>query len=82
VTDPKGAAEADLRLEERSGGDALALIGHARILGAPKRGPRLESFSGEQANNRRFERGLKAILDGYERTLRDRPKRRRKSARG
>jgi hypothetical protein len=26
----------------------------------------MESFSGEQANDRRFERGMKALLDGFE----------------
>jgi AcrR family transcriptional regulator len=30
----------------------------------------MESFSGEQANDRRFERGLKAMLDGFEANLR------------
>jgi AcrR family transcriptional regulator len=34
----------------------------------------MESFSGEQAINRRFERGLKALLDGFEANL---PKRKR-----
>jgi AcrR family transcriptional regulator len=29
----------------------------------------MESFSGEKANNRRFERGLKALLDGFEANL-------------
>jgi AcrR family transcriptional regulator len=35
----------------------------------------MESFSGEQATNRRFERGLKALLDGFEANL---PKRRKR----
>jgi AcrR family transcriptional regulator len=35
----------------------------------------IESFSGEQANNRRFERGLKAMLDGFEANLK-KPKKR------
>jgi AcrR family transcriptional regulator len=30
----------------------------------------MATFSGEQANNRRFERGLKALLDGFEANLR------------
>jgi AcrR family transcriptional regulator len=29
----------------------------------------METYSGEQANNRRFERGLKALLDGFEANL-------------
>jgi AcrR family transcriptional regulator len=29
----------------------------------------MEAFSGERANNRRFERGLKALLDGFEANL-------------
>jgi hypothetical protein len=29
----------------------------------------MESFSGEAATNRRFERGLKALLDGFEANL-------------
>jgi hypothetical protein len=29
----------------------------------------METFSGEQANNRRFERGLKALLDGFEKRV-------------
>jgi AcrR family transcriptional regulator len=36
----------------------------------------MESFSGERANNRRFERGLKALLDGFEANLK-KPARRR-----
>jgi hypothetical protein len=32
----------------------------------------MESFSGEQANDRRFKRGLKALLDGFEANLRKR----------
>jgi AcrR family transcriptional regulator len=35
----------------------------------------METFSGEQANNRRFERGLKALLDGFEANLKKRKKR-------
>jgi hypothetical protein len=35
----------------------------------------METFSGEQANNRRFERGLKALLDGFEANLK-KPKKR------
>jgi hypothetical protein len=35
----------------------------------------MESFSGEQASNRRFERGLKALLDGFEANL-EKPKKR------
>ena len=34
----------------------------------------MESFSGERANNRRFDRGLKALLDGFEANLK-KPKR-------
>jgi AcrR family transcriptional regulator len=34
----------------------------------------MESFSGERANDRRFERGLKALLDGFEANL---PKRKK-----
>ena len=29
----------------------------------------METFSGDQANDRRFERGLKILLDGYEKKL-------------
>ena len=29
----------------------------------------MESFSGDQANDRRFERGLKILLDGFEKKL-------------
>jgi len=32
----------------------------------------METFSGEKANNRRFERGLKALLDGFEANLKKR----------
>lgn len=32
----------------------------------------MESFSGEQANDRRFKRGLKALLDGFEANLKER----------
>jgi hypothetical protein len=32
----------------------------------------MESFSGERSNNRRFERGLKALLDGFEANLKQR----------
>ncbi len=32
----------------------------------------METFSGERANNRRFERGLKALLDGFEANLKKR----------
>jgi hypothetical protein len=35
----------------------------------------MESFSGEKANDRRFERGLKALLDGFEANL-PKPKKR------
>jgi hypothetical protein len=35
----------------------------------------MKSFSGEQANDRRFERGLKALLDGFEANLPKRKKR-------
>jgi AcrR family transcriptional regulator len=35
----------------------------------------MESFSGEKANDRRFERGLKALLDGFEANLK-KPKKR------
>ena len=35
----------------------------------------MQSFSGERANNRRFERGLKALLDGFEANLK-KPKKR------
>jgi hypothetical protein len=41
----------------------------------------MESFSGETAQNRRFERGLKALLDGFEANLpkpRKRPKRKKR----
>ncbi|HEY6771521.1 MAG TPA: TetR/AcrR family transcriptional regulator C-terminal domain-containing protein [Solirubrobacterales bacterium] len=36
----------------------------------------MESFSGERAQNRRFERGLKAMLDGFEANLK-KPKKRK-----
>jgi hypothetical protein len=29
----------------------------------------MENFSGDRANDRRFERGLKVLLDGYEKKL-------------
>jgi hypothetical protein len=29
----------------------------------------METFSGERANDRRFERGLKILLDGFEKKL-------------
>jgi hypothetical protein len=29
----------------------------------------MENFSGDQANDRRFERGLKILLDGFEKKL-------------
>jgi hypothetical protein len=32
----------------------------------------MEEFSGERSNNRRFERGLKALLDGFEANLKKR----------
>jgi AcrR family transcriptional regulator len=35
----------------------------------------MEAFSGERANDRRFERGLKALLDGFEANLRKLKKR-------
>jgi hypothetical protein len=37
----------------------------------------MASFSGEQTQNRRFERGLKAMLDGFEANLKKKPARRR-----
>jgi AcrR family transcriptional regulator len=36
----------------------------------------METFSGERANNRRFERGLKALLDGFEVRLKKAKKKR------
>jgi hypothetical protein len=37
----------------------------------------MESFSGEKAATRRFERGLKLLLDGFEQRLKRKPGRRR-----
>jgi AcrR family transcriptional regulator len=37
----------------------------------------MESFSGERANTRRFERGLKALLDGFEANLKKPARRKR-----